>query len=175
MKTTKKNTSTEQQGTYEKRPKPKVTCDWVSRNIVHVDPDGQVHPCCYFANAYYRSLYNEGEGHLFKMIPQYREYQENPERFNVDTRSVVDISKDEWFNETLEASWESWKTLPQQCRQHCCTNNPQINVHRTPLGSFGQQFEGGEAIGWKKKKDKEEELANIAQHWNGVKEERGLE
>lgn len=147
-----------------------MSCDWANRQIVHVDPDGQVHPCCYFANAYYRSTYNEGEESLYRMIHLYREYNQNPEKYNVDKRSVHDISKDKWFNETLEASWQSFDTLPQQCREHCTRNNPKKSQYITQLNSFGQQHEGGEAIGWKKKGDKPEEQANITQHWNGKDE-----
>ena len=143
--------------------KPQVQCDWANRDIVHVDPDGQVHPCCFFANVYYKCKYTEQD--LYKHIPAYREYHEREQDFNVDNRSIDDIRKDEWFNETLEKSWESWDTIPHQCKIHCSQWTDPTNK-MTPLSNFGKQHGDGEAIGWKKKEAKSEEQANITQHWN---------
>lgn len=145
--------------------KPVVKCDWANRNIVHIDPDGQVHPCCYFANIYWREKY-DGGGDLDWMIPQYKEYIEREKEFNVENRSVVDIIKEPFFNETLEKNQESWDTIPLQCKKHCSQWEDPTG-QTTPLGSFGKQHDGGEAVGWKKNKDdQDQQEANITEHWN---------
>ena len=31
-----------------------IKCEWLSQDKILVNPDGQVFPCCYLANKYYR-------------------------------------------------------------------------------------------------------------------------
>ena len=104
-----------------------IQCKWADKNRFVVNPDGQVWPCCYFANLAYISekfrelnrraeLYSKNS-HMAH--PVMVAYMEKKDSMNAKNRPVHEILDDEWFNKTLPESWESEETLHQQCSTMC--------------------------------------------------------
>lgn len=105
-----------------------VRCRWAEKNRFVVNPNGQVWPCCYFANftylvEQYKLRDNEDQlfsGHKKQMDTDLiRDYYKNPDSKNAFKRPVHEILDDEWFNKTLPKTWESEETIHIQCSKFC--------------------------------------------------------
>ena len=86
----------------------KIVCRWGIRNRFVVNPDGQVWPCCYFANtAFYDKTVNgkfrtEGDsGHAELM----KKYQQHQDELNLDNKTYKEVLEHEWFQKYLPESW----------------------------------------------------------------------
>lgn len=80
-----------------------VKCSWAEDNIININPDGSVMPCCFIDTRYYEYKYKFGplanEHHLFKhsTITEYIE-----EDHNVFKHSLIDIiDNSKYLNKTL--------------------------------------------------------------------------
>ena len=111
---------------------------------VLVNPDGQVLPCCFFANVIY--MYDRmGAPHDWTPKKEYgisdqlmdvprvayetsqedilMQYYENRHKYNVHNRPLEEILKDEWFAKTLPESWDDENKLVRQCQTYCQVKN----------------------------------------------------
>jgi len=89
-----------------------ISCKWLNRRMIVVNPDGQVLPCCYIANGYYTF----GEKH-FDHSAMYN-YSEYKKENNIFYKPLEKILADKWFNETLPESWKSDNPI-RQCTKYC--------------------------------------------------------
>jgi hypothetical protein len=99
--------------------KPRITCRWLERKKILVNPDGQVLPCCYLANTLYLNLSNP------KLAPEWdnteilKKYKEKLSDYNLNNKNIEDILSSDWFNIDLPESWESYDTLAHPCKTFC--------------------------------------------------------
>lgn len=98
----------------------KIRCEWAEQKRFVTNPDGQVWPCCYWANFDYYVKNNEvlhdGPKNQMKH-PVYQAYQDSAEAHNAFNRPTHEILQSKWFNETLPESWDS--DAPFLCVKHC--------------------------------------------------------
>lgn len=117
-----------------------IKCEWMQSKRVLVNPDGQVLPCCFFANVMY--MYDRlgapkswtpkkeyGISDQIMDVPRVAwetsqenilmEYYENREEYNLFNKPLEEIIESEWFTKTLPESWEDSDRLPRQCRTFC--------------------------------------------------------
>jgi len=87
-----------------------IKCIWGSKNRFVVNPDGQVLPCCYFANVVYNN--NNINGVL-------QQYDQQKNTLNAFTRPIGDILTSNWFTKTLPESWEDSATTHSICKRWC--------------------------------------------------------
>lgn len=95
----------------------KINCKWEIDNRVLVNPDGQVLPCCYFANSHFFNSITNKENNLVThpLIKHYNQYKKS---HNVFHNNLLDIIKSDWFRKKLPDSWNSDSPVPQ-CSKHC--------------------------------------------------------
>jgi MoaA/NifB/PqqE/SkfB family radical SAM enzyme len=92
-----------------------VSCSWARDNIIAVNPDGQVFPCCYIATRHYENkiglhkITDPGHSTISKYIE---------EDHNIFKRSLIDmIDNSKYLNNTLP---NDIKNNPYQaCTKHC--------------------------------------------------------
>jgi len=87
-----------------------IKCKWGSNNRFVVNPDGQVLPCCYFANVSYSSTNLNG---VIKL------YNEQKHELNAFTRPIEDILTSDWFTKSLPDSWKDSATTHSICKRWC--------------------------------------------------------
>lgn len=113
-----------------------ITCEWMKKSRYVVNPDGQVLPCCYFANRI--SLLQKfpdpkrkgkGEFEVYNaetMAYDFRakdevvmnSYLDQLEDNNLDNRSLPEIMDGKWFNELYD-SWDDSDRVPLVCMKYC--------------------------------------------------------
>jgi hypothetical protein len=119
-----------------------IECEWGKENTVVINPDGQVVPCCYYANNMflyqnkpvdnpnYIKLhpYDEIEDqlyHLNRVSYNYgqdllgREYSKYKDELNIFNYSMQEILNHKWYTEILPKSWLSEKTCTVICARNC--------------------------------------------------------
>ena len=92
----------------------KIVCKWAMDNMLNINFDGQVWPCCYFGNgdhSKYKQTFLKND-----IIEEY-----NIMRFdnNVKFTPLKTIIENRWFNGALQKSIEN--NPIQQCKKHCST------------------------------------------------------
>ena len=102
--------------------KPCVTCKWLKKETILVNPDGQVMPCCYLANPLYLNLQDSDRGRMYDITEVVKKYKANKELYNLNHTSMDKILNSDWFNVDLPKSWESYDTIPGQCLLFCDDN-----------------------------------------------------
>ena len=110
----------------EETPKVKcINCKWENEKRVVINPDGQVLPCCYFANMIYFSTVNRAKeielpaGHRQQMAhPVLSSYVDSAEQSNIFNNDMESILNNKWFTETLPESWET-DNPPHLCALMC--------------------------------------------------------
>lgn len=86
-----------------------ISCKWLKERRVVVNPDGQVMPCCYLANRFYRE-----------------EYPYNKEEHNIFNKPLEEIlGESEWFNKELPESWDNEPF--KQCIKFCSSKGESFN------------------------------------------------
>lgn len=95
-----------------------MKCPWAERNRFVVNPDGQVWPCCYFANSDFTARgrnadFLQNRHYLNKM------YNDKRDHMNVANRPAHEILQDSWFD-ALHESMQDSDTRHPTCRHHCC-------------------------------------------------------
>ena len=78
-----------------------ISCKWLNSRRVVVNPDGQVAPCCYLANLFFK-----------------KGYPYNKEEHNIFNKPLEEIlGESEWFNKELPESWDNEPF--EQCIDYC--------------------------------------------------------
>ena len=121
-----------------------IRCSFFNNNEYNVNPDGQVYPCCFFANTIYvakqfgypkkgtidprntdqESIQNglQNSEAIATGVEDrnlmYKTYIENEDEYNLDNKSILQILNSDWYNE-LEELREDWNTAPHVCKKHC--------------------------------------------------------
>ena len=117
-----------------------IKCEWMQTKRVLVNPDGQVLPCCFFANVIYmydrmgapeewtpKAEYGISDqlmdvprvAHETSQEPILMNYYKNREEYNIFENDLEDILNSDWFKKTLPESWEDESKLARQCKIYC--------------------------------------------------------
>lgn len=112
-----------------KKHSNKIKCTWgLPRNEVVINPDGQVMPCCFHANAHYQNKFDSNYGKELAKHPLYmEEYNQNLEKYNVLHTPLTDIINSEWYSKWLPESMQGDNPV-RQCEKHC--SNRIIKEHQ---------------------------------------------
>lgn len=110
----------------------KIQCEWMAKNTLLVNIDGQAYPCCYLANAFSVLEMYKGKlpdmtygGYIYKSDGKiknpylYRKYLEYKDELNLNNNSLEDIVNHKWFKEILPESWENEDQTDKQCKKYC--------------------------------------------------------
>jgi len=119
-----------------------IRCQWMETKRLLINPDGQVLPCCFFANVMY--MYDKlgtsekiaekknqinsqiGDADIIKKQTEtadvLMDYYKNKEKYNIHDTSLEDIIKSDWFTKTLPESWDDENKAPRHCKKHCIKN-----------------------------------------------------
>lgn len=119
-------------GTNIKEHSNEIVCRWAKpRNEIVVNPDGQVLPCCFHANAHYQNQFDSNYGKEVHEHPIYmEEYDANPKDFNILYTPLSDIINSNWFQKTLPNSMTSNSPVPQ-CERQCSNRRKKVHQIRT--------------------------------------------
>ena len=101
-----------------------IKCRWMNNQQILINPDGQVWPCCYFANiAFYLKSINryDSEYEVTKYAP-FKEYDEHKAELNIFNNDLQQIFQHEWYTKTLPESWNSEETTHVVCKKACSYN-----------------------------------------------------
>lgn len=116
-----------------------IQCEWMDTNRLLINPDGQVLPCCYFANVIYtydklgvpgkiaekpnQVTYQMGNklaiSEQTKSTNILMNYYQNREKYNINENSLEDIITSDWFVKTLPESWDDSDKIASHCVKHC--------------------------------------------------------
>ena len=91
-----------------------IKCKWIESRRIVVNPDGQVVPCCYFANRLY---INKG----FKFTAEndiLDKYNKAAGELNAFNNPIDEIINHQWFDDLYE-SWNDSNTVSKICVKHC--------------------------------------------------------
>lgn len=100
-----------------------VVCKWREKDQFLVNPDGQVWPCCYLANAeYFKELtgndpsidYPRGNDRSY-IIEQYMQHKDG---LNAFKHSIDKVFLHRWWKE-LEKSWDDPDKVDRRCVRYC--------------------------------------------------------
>lgn len=120
-----------------------IKCQWMKTRRLLINPDGQVLPCCYFANIIYmydklgtvEKIYEKQNqitdqiGNKAIIQSQTRDedvlmrYYSEKEKYNIFDVPLSDIINSEWFTKTLPESWNDENKAPRQCKKYCVKKN----------------------------------------------------
>lgn len=116
-----------------------VDCQWLKSNRIIINPDGQVIPCCFFANILYTSkqfnypktrelgntdslenemVDNRLVSYQVTQDPILAEYIENESEMNLMNNSMSEILEHKWFH-MLYDSWNDSDKVSRICLKHC--------------------------------------------------------
>ena len=109
-----------------------IVCRWAKpRNEIVVNPDGQVLPCCFHANAHYQNQFDSNYGKEVHEHPIYmEEYDANQKDYNILYTPLSDIINSNWFSKTLPQSMTSNNAVPQ-CERQCSNRRKKIHQIRS--------------------------------------------
>ena len=101
-----------------------IVCEWSDQILVN--PDGQVWPCCYWANVSYENqvLY-EGktsewrDKFHFRKDKIYNDYLDQIDELNAFNKPLEEIIEGKWFSQDLPESWKSFDTACSLCVRFC--------------------------------------------------------
>lgn len=113
------------------------------RNLV-INIDGQVHPCCYFANTLtlfdmkgspdeweddfvYGGLKLDPNNFKLKMSWIFHEYVKRKSELSLKDNSLIDILNNEWFTKCLPESWDDDEKLHPFCKKFCQKGSPHFH------------------------------------------------
>ncbi len=99
-----------------------IVCRWSApRNEIVINPDGQVMPCCYHANAHMRGLMIKGQQMELHRNEIYADgYNKDLKAHNVFHTPLSEILKSEWYTKTLPNSIKGDNPV-WQCVRQCST------------------------------------------------------
>lgn len=117
-----------------------IECQWMKSKRLLINPDGQVLPCCFFANVIYMlTKFNDNDmkakgkdrGIEDQIMdkglvaietnaePVFQEYLKNKENYNIHHTPLEEIINSNWFTKTLPESWDDPNIAVRQCKKHC--------------------------------------------------------
>lgn len=107
-------------GTTVAKLSTEIKCRWaIPRNEVVINPDGQVMPCCYHANAHYKGRVDNTYGsELHKNLIYSDGYNQNLKEYNVFHTPLSKILESEWYTKTLPNSMKGDNPVAQ-CERQC--------------------------------------------------------
>jgi MoaA/NifB/PqqE/SkfB family radical SAM enzyme len=94
-----------------------ITCRWSAQNRVYILSNGDLVPCCYHGNSYWKYLQTGKESELTRS-PHFKKYIKNREKYNIFKIPINDILKSDWYTNTLKNSFTSDNPIPQ-CVKIC--------------------------------------------------------
>lgn len=115
-------------GTTAKKDMKCVKCSWADDNIIAVNPDGQVWPCCFLATRHYESKYKFGHNINGYRDPTHTTMSDYDEEYhNIFNNSLIDmIENSKYLNDRLPSDI---KNNPYQaCLKHCSVSLGGQNV-----------------------------------------------
>ncbi len=91
-----------------------IRCKWIESRRIVVNPDGQVLPCCYFANLIYinKKFSFTVEDDIFD------KYNKVASELNAFNKPIDTIVAHQWFDDLYE-SWNDSSTVSKICVKHC--------------------------------------------------------
>lgn len=96
----------------------KIKCRWKQVNRIVVNIDGQVLPCCYFVNTFFKNKFVK-HNNKFTKHPVMQAY--NDDENNVFKKPLIEIIQEStWFKDTLPNSWAGNNPV-NQCVKQCST------------------------------------------------------
>lgn len=99
-----------------------VICKWKRKNRFLINPDGQVMPCCYLANAeYFRDVTGANPDIKYPIGPRtyiMERYAESKEDLNAFNKPLEEVLNHPWWNE-LEESWKNPEHTDRRCIRYC--------------------------------------------------------
>ena len=119
--------STDRHNSYE------IKCRWaLPRNEIVVNPDGQIMPCCFHANAHFWQrhdpAYKNSNRMALNLNPVYSEdYNTNLKSYNILHTKLSEILNSDWFTQTLPNSIKGNDPIAQ-CVRNC--SNRQKKTHQ---------------------------------------------
>ena len=101
-----------------------IKCRWLEKGRIVVNPDGQVHPCCYFANFNYIAKNTDPEGYRKNWDGTSNhsimsEYEKDRDDLNVNNKSMKEILSHKWYSKSLPDSWKEQDTRHEICIRFC--------------------------------------------------------
>lgn len=121
--------------------KMNIECQWMKSKRLLINPDGQVLPCCYFANVIYMltkfstddmKAKDKDERGVEDQImdrglvaletneePLFQEYLKDKEKYNINHTDLEDIINSDWFLKSLPESWNDENKVVRQCKKYC--------------------------------------------------------
>lgn len=125
--------------------KMNIECQWMKSKRLLINPDGQVLPCCYFANVIYmltkfsnddmKAKPRDERGVEDQIMdkglvaletnsePLFQEYLKNKEKYNINNTDLEDIINSDWFVKSLPESWNDENKAVRQCKKYCTKND----------------------------------------------------
>lgn len=120
-----------------------IKCEWMETRRLLINPDGQVLPCCYFANVMYtynrrgtpekiaekRNQITEqiGDSEIIqnqtKKSDVLMDYYNEKEKYNIHHTPLEEIIESDWFTKQLPESWDDENTVVRHCKKHCQVKN----------------------------------------------------
>lgn len=120
-----------------------VECEWMKTKRLLINPDGQVLPCCFFANVIYmydklgttekiaekRNQISDQIGDKSRITNDtattdvLMNYYNNREKYNIHNTPLEEIINSDWFTKTLPESWNDPNLLVRQCKKYCQKKN----------------------------------------------------
>ena len=115
-----------------------IQCEWMAKNNVLVNIDGQVYPCCYLANSF--SFLNLFQVENFPDSMEYvgrkiekkeieaakrnkpylaDQYSKFKDDLNLNNNSLEEIINHEWFIKILPESWDNEDQTHRLCKKYC--------------------------------------------------------
>ena len=119
-----------------------IKCEWMDTERILINPDGQVLPCCFFANVIYMitklnpdEMFPKKERGIEDQImdrglvanettkePLFQEYLKDKEKYNIFHTPLEEIIESEWFTKSLPESWDDENRAARQCKKYCIRN-----------------------------------------------------
>ena len=91
-----------------------IKCKWIETGRIVINPDGQVAPCCYFANSLYvaKGFKHARDGDV------YHKYNKAYNELNAFNNPIDKIINHQWFDDLYE-SWNDSNTTHRTCKRYC--------------------------------------------------------
>lgn len=104
-----------------------IACKWAMDNILNINFDGQVWPCCYFGNGDYSPYQEEFRKH--SLIHHYNLMRLES---NVKFTPLKEIIRNEWFDGELQENIKG-NNPTFQCQKHCSTRIRDFNKQQVRM------------------------------------------
>ena len=109
-----------------------INCRWATpRNEIVVNPEGQVLPCCYHANAHYKHKFDSTWGNeVWNHDIFATDYNVDQRKYNILHTPLSEIINSDWFKNKLPESTKGNNPVAQ-CVRHCSNRTKKIHQIRS--------------------------------------------